>query len=295
MPAVLRSTDAADYQDLARPVAVMAKDFARGTANAPHRHKRGQLICIADGVAAVTTPDGTWVVPPQRAVWVPAETEHWVRCPTAATMRALFIMPDVTGLPDRCCVIAVSPLLRELISRAADFPVDYDETGSDGRVMALILDEIRALPALPLHLPRPADARLRRVCEALKADPADNRTLENWARASGASARTLARLFRKETGVSRRGCWKHLAGSLRDPPSLPSRSIWAIRVRALSPRCSAAPWGRRRRATLRRNPPPGCPKAAMFERIGLGLSVIFFKGGVPWPTPSLWSTTIRTS
>ncbi|HTC17686.1 MAG TPA: helix-turn-helix transcriptional regulator [Stellaceae bacterium] len=210
MPAVLRSTDAADYQDLARPVAVMAKDFARGTANAPHRHKRGQLICIADGVAAVTTPDGTWVVPPQRAVWVPAETEHWVRCPTAATMRALFIMPDVTGLPDRCCVIAVSPLLRELISRAADFPVDYDETGSDGRVMALILDEIRALPALPLHLPRPADARLRRVCEALKADPADNRTLENWARASGASARTLARLFRKETGLSFGG-WRQQA------------------------------------------------------------------------------------
>jgi AraC-like DNA-binding protein len=210
MPAVSRSTNAADYQDLARPVAVMAKDFARGTANAPHRHKRGQLICIADGVAAVTTPDGTWVVPPQRAVWVPAETEHWVRCPTAATMRALFVMPDVTGLPRRCCVIAVSPLLRELISRAADFPVDYDEKGPDGRVMVLILDEIRALPALPLHLPWPADARLRRVCEALKADPAENRTLEDWARASGASARTLARLFRKETGMSFGG-WRQQA------------------------------------------------------------------------------------
>jgi AraC-like DNA-binding protein len=210
MPAALRSTDAADYQDLARPVAVLAKDFARGSANAPHRHKRGQLICIADGVMAVTTPDGTWVVPPQRAVWVPAGTEHWVRCPTAATMRALFVKPEVAGLPRRCCVIAVSPLLRELIARASALPVDYDEDGADGRVMALILDEIRALPALPLHLPWPADARLRRVCEALRDDPAEGRTLADWARISGASARTLARLFRKETGMSFGG-WRQQA------------------------------------------------------------------------------------
>lgn len=205
-----RSTEAADYQDLARPVAVMAKDFARGSANAPHRHRRALLICLADGVAAVTTPEGTWVVPPQRAVWVPAETEHWVRCPTEATMRALFVKPEVAGLPLRCCVIAVSPLLRELIARASALPVDYDEHGPDGRVMALILDEIRALPALPLHLPWPKDARLRRVCEAFNQDPAESRTLEDLARVSGASARTLARLFRKETGMSFGG-WRQQA------------------------------------------------------------------------------------
>lgn len=205
-----RSTDAADYQHLARPIAVMAKDYPRGAANAPHRHRRGQLIYAATGVVAVTTPAGTWVVPPHRAVWVPPETEHWIRTSTAAALRAAFVDPAVPGLPARCCVIAVSPLLRELLLRAAGLPLDYDEDGPEGRVMAVILDEFRALPVLPLHLPRPADPRLCRVCDAIQRDPAQTRTLAGWSRIAGAAPRTLARLFRAQTGMSF-GAWRQQA------------------------------------------------------------------------------------
>jgi len=205
-----RSLNADDYQDLDRPVAVMPKEYPAGFTNAPHRHKRGQLIFAAHGAVAVTTPQGTWVVPPHRAVWVPPETEHSIRAASALQMRSLFIRPDVAPVPARCCVIAVSPLLRELILRAAELPVDYDETGQEGRVMALIVDELRALPALPLHLPWPADERLQRVCAAIREDPAKPRRLADWARETGASARTLARLFRKETGMSFGG-WRQQA------------------------------------------------------------------------------------
>ncbi|MDE1930863.1 MAG: helix-turn-helix transcriptional regulator [Alphaproteobacteria bacterium] len=209
-PSALRSTDAADYQDLARPIAVMAKDYPRGVANAPHRHRRGQLLYAATGVIAVTTPAGTWVVPPHRAVWVPAETEHWIRTSTAAALRAAFVDSDTPGLPPRCCVIAVSPLLRELLLRAASLALDYDESGPDGRIMAVILDELRALPVLPLHLPRPADVRLRRVCDAIERDPAQTHTLAGWGRVAGAAPRTLARLFRAQTGMSF-GAWRQQA------------------------------------------------------------------------------------
>lgn len=205
-----RSIDPGDYQDVARPLAAMAKDFPGGHEIAPHRHKRAQLIFAAHGVMAVKTTQGTWVVPPNRALWVPAETEHAIRMCGAVAMRTLYVRPGAGTLPATCCVVAVSPLLRELILRAVELPVLYDENGAAGRIMALILDEIRALPVLPLHLPWPEDERLRRVCAAIRAAPAAEHTLEQWGAAAGASSRTLARLFRKETGMSF-GAWRQQA------------------------------------------------------------------------------------
>jgi AraC-like DNA-binding protein len=118
-------------------------------------------------------------------------------------MRTLYIgSPAAAGLPQGCRVVGVSALLRELILRAVELPVLYDEGGAAGRVAALIFDELRLLPTLPLHLPKPRDARLERLCQALRANPADQRTLEEWGAVVGASARTLARGFVKETGMS---------------------------------------------------------------------------------------------
>ena len=203
-----RSTDAADYQHAPRPVAAMAKDFPDGSRIAPHRHPRAQLVFATHGVMVVSTDQGSWVVPPNRAVWVPANTEHAIRTWGEVAMRTLYIRADLAAsLPDKCCVIMVSPLLRELILRAVALPLLYDEAGAAGRVMALILDEIRALPVLPLHLHWPEDARLKRLCTAIREDPASTRTLDEWGRGIGASGRTLARLFRQETGMSF-GAWR---------------------------------------------------------------------------------------
>jgi AraC-like DNA-binding protein len=204
----MRSTDPADYQEVPRPIAAMAKDFPDGSRVAPHRHRRAQLVFAAEGVMEVWTEQGSWVVPPNRAVWMPAETEHAIRHRGKVAMRTLYVRADgAAPLPRQCCVVAVSPLLRELILRAVELPLLYDEAGPGARIMALILDEIRALPALKLHLPWPADARLQRLCAAIREDPAAARTLEQWAAAAGASSRTLARLFRKETGMSF-GAWR---------------------------------------------------------------------------------------
>ena len=68
--------------------------------------------------------------------------------------------------------------------------------------MTLILDEIAALPTVALDLPLPRDARLGRICRALSAEPGATRTLSDWGREAGASPRTLARLFVKETGLT---------------------------------------------------------------------------------------------
>ena len=198
-----KSTDPADYQELPRAVALMVKDFPAGHVIPPHAHRRAQLAFAASGVMTLTTSEGLWVVPPYRGLWIPPATVHSVRTSTPLAMRTLYIEPDAaSGLPGSVTVIDVSPLLRELILAAAEFPVLWDQHGREGRIMALILDEIRALPALPLHLPRPQEKRLARLCAAIEDAPAEPGQLDEAGRRVGASPRTLARLCRRELGMS---------------------------------------------------------------------------------------------
>jgi AraC-like DNA-binding protein len=180
----------------------MAKDFPSGFVIAPHSHPRAQLIYAADGVMRVISPQGAWVVPPLRAVWIPAGIEHEVRMSGPVAMRTLYIdSKSAPPLLAACTVIDVTPLLRALILRAVEEPIEYDEHGAAGLVMALILSELSRANAVPLRIPLPSDPRLAALCRALLDNPAETDTLDDWAERSGASARTLARLFNRETGM----------------------------------------------------------------------------------------------
>lgn len=169
-----------------------------------HTHDRAQLLYAASGVMRVTTDAGVWVVPPQRAVWIPPGVEHHVQAlGTPLSMRSLYIRADaLAGLPTDCCVVTVSPLLRELIVVAISMTDTPPPGGPEERLYQVILDQIEAVQVAPLHLPMPDDKRLRPIIDALTQDPADNRTLQDWTRETGASERTLARLFQSETGLT---------------------------------------------------------------------------------------------
>ncbi|MEM7121319.1 MAG: helix-turn-helix transcriptional regulator [Pseudomonadota bacterium] len=203
----LTDPDPGAILDPGRPVLGYARDSGPDETGW-HSHCRAQLLFAIEGVMTVSTRDGTWVVPPQQAVWVPAGTEHDVLFMQDIAMRSLYLDPTVVGgLPETCCVVSVSPLLRELIMRAIEIGLDYPPDGSQARLMAVIPDELSRLDPEPLHLPLPADPRLRTVTDALIADPSDGRDLKAWARTAGASERTLARLFVKETGMTF-GTWR---------------------------------------------------------------------------------------
>jgi len=204
---------------VARPVVVYANDYPSGHAIAPHSHERGQLVYASDGTMTVTVHedggDRRWVVPPDRAVWIPAGQRHSIAVSQRVRMRSLYVLAErAAELPASCRVAAVTPLLRELILRAADLPRLYDEAGWQGRLIAVLLDELSRLPPVPLDLPQPAEPRLHRVTQALLADPGDRRSLAAWARWAGASPRTLARLFLRETGLSF-GAWRQRARLLQ--------------------------------------------------------------------------------
>ena len=197
-----------NLDDPARPIAPLAVDYAGSWLRPWHHHRRGQLVYAASGVMQVATSEGTWVVVPEQAVWVPPGVEHQVGHHADAAMRTLYIDTEAARtLPSDCCVVAVPPLLRQLILRAMAIGLDYWPDSPEARVMSVILDELRALKPEPLHLPHPRDVRLKRIAQALLADPADGRALADWAKAAGARERTLARLFVKETGLTF-GAWR---------------------------------------------------------------------------------------
>jgi AraC-like DNA-binding protein/quercetin dioxygenase-like cupin family protein len=178
---------------------------------APHHHNKNQLLCAVHGVMVVSSESGQWIVPPTRGIWMPAGKTHWLRCVGELHMRSLYIHPDAApGLPVEPLAVGISPLLRELILAATQITAPYAADSRNGRLMRLLIDEIAILPILPLHLPQPTEPRIRRICAAIAAAPDDTSTLSQWAERLRIDAKTVQRLFARETGMTF-GQWRQQA------------------------------------------------------------------------------------
>jgi AraC-like DNA-binding protein len=167
----------------------------------PHAHPWGQLIYAATGVMRVKAAGRLWLVPPARAVWAPAHQEHEIWARGDFAMRTLYISPPLAAaLPAECVGLDVPPLLRELIVHIVGIGM-LDETDPDHRALAQVaIGLLRSARPLPSSLPWPRDPRAVAAAERLLAEPSDPADLAAIARSSGASARTLQRLFLEETG-----------------------------------------------------------------------------------------------
>ncbi|MEV4111842.1 helix-turn-helix transcriptional regulator [Nonomuraea sp. NPDC049695] len=180
------------------------RPLAPGAGIDAHRHDTHQIVYACRGVLSVTTGAGTWVAPANRAIWIPAGTVHEHRAHGDTDLRLVGLTDNPLGL-DRPAVLAVGPLLRELIiAYTADAHHNSRENdgGERARLWAVLLDQLRRAPEQPLHLPTAQDPRLAAVCAILHRDPADSRTLAQLAARVGTSDRTLARLCRRELGMS---------------------------------------------------------------------------------------------
>ena len=196
--------------DAARPVRGRSRDLRAETHFEPHRHPWGQLAyCTTGIVQAMASPDDpslqavTYIVPPSRAVWIPPGMRHAVTVREAAELRTLYIHAGA-ALPGwtACRMIVVSPLLRELIQAMDAATRRAAEPARDRLLTDLVLDELAHADTQPLGVPLPRDKRLRALCEAVLRAPGERATLAEWAADTGASERTVARLFREELGTT---------------------------------------------------------------------------------------------
>jgi AraC-like DNA-binding protein/quercetin dioxygenase-like cupin family protein len=193
------STDPRDYQNLPQNLAVMAKQFPDGFIIASHSHPRDQLIYAISGVMRIETSEDAWVVPPDRALLMPAGIDHSIYVRGNVEMRTLYI---ASLEPTATKVLTVSPLLRELITALACEPMDYTGNRRAEHVAELISMELNRATALPLNIPLPRDKRLQQVCQQLLSDPSITLSLEQLADQTAASSKTLARLCLNELGMS---------------------------------------------------------------------------------------------
>jgi AraC-like DNA-binding protein len=200
-----------DVEDIARPIVAVTNEYPPAFELDWHQHRRGQLLYAARGVVVVSTPQGAWVAPPERAVWTPAGCRHAVRMVGSVITRSVLVEPDAPGsLGDACKVIDVSPLLRDLLVAACDVAPEYDVAGRDGMVMALLLEEMRRAPEVPLAVPFPQSVELARKCHSFLDNPSPHDTIDRWSDDLGMGRRAFTRAFRRETGISF-GAWRQQA------------------------------------------------------------------------------------
>jgi len=249
----MRSTNAADYQETPRALAVMPKFFAGGASTGWHSHVRGQVLYATQGLMLAETEAGAWAVPTGHALLIPPQLRHDISMHGEVRMLSAYVAPEIwrSVAGHGCQVIKASRLFDAALAAICRQPVLYEEDGRGGHLASVILDEVMYAEIAELALPLPRTARLREVCRTLIANPALSLGLDDWADAIATSRRTLTRSFRKETGMSF-SAWKRQLRQLQSlklhEEGVPLKSI-AARVGYQSPQALRAMMKRGRRET----------------------------------------------
>ncbi len=184
------------------PVYAFSENYPHGHIEDWHSHDRIQLIHTLTGVIRVQTHEGIWIIPPGRGVWIPAHKPHALLSSGDVKARGVFIEDTLQhDIQNECRVVAIPALLRELISSAMDIQNEIQPESRNERLLQLILDEVRLLPALAFNLPDPQSPKLQQLCQRIKENLALEWSLEESAQQLHISSKTLVRHFQKETGL----------------------------------------------------------------------------------------------
>lgn len=181
----------------------LAVGYPQGHRIEVHAHDWSQLVLATRGAMEVRTERRRWVVPPGRALWMPAGIEHSLRCLARVDLRSIYLPGGASGVfGSRVGVLDVPALLRELVVHVVAIgPLLADEP-AHVRLRDVLVDLVEPLRPLALELPWPADQRAARVAEALWRRPSDEATIDDLATYAGTSVRTLERTFLRETSLT---------------------------------------------------------------------------------------------
>ncbi len=193
----------------------LAASYEAGRSTGRHSHAWGQLIYCSQGVMTVWTAAGSWVAPPQWAIWAPAGVAHDIRFAGPSALRTLYLRPDLAaGLPAGCAAMTVSPLMREMILRTMDLGVLDERLPIHQALASLIVAEVARHDAAPFDLPFPVSAPTRKAADMMQTADGAGLGTAALARAAGVGPRTLERRFLAETGMTVAG-WSRQARLLQ--------------------------------------------------------------------------------
>ncbi len=173
-----------------------------------HVHRKGQLIMTQHGAVTFQADEGYWMVPPGCAVWVPGGIRHCNHAGANAMIHFLFIEPGAGHLPEHCCTLEISPMLREMIMHMSSLPRNYAADSPSQRLGQVLLETLETMPARHLHVPLPEDRTLQDIARQILHTPGERVSMAQWASRVAMSERTLARHMLKHTGMTF-GRWRH--------------------------------------------------------------------------------------
>jgi AraC-like DNA-binding protein/quercetin dioxygenase-like cupin family protein len=184
-------------------ISTLAYEYPAGFNVVEHAHGSDQLIYAPSGVMEVAAGRSLWLIPPQFAVWIPAQTSHKIRMPGAVSMRTLYLRRGLASrLPRTCSVLHVTTLLRELIIEAARIGKLQTRNHLHRTIRDLIVHELQESSPVPTFVTLPSDSRALAVARATMVDLAGGRSLSELCTEAGASVRTIERAFRRDVGTS---------------------------------------------------------------------------------------------
>jgi AraC-like DNA-binding protein len=197
----LRMKRSADLPMDIRPVVAMSNEYPSGYVDPIHSHARAQLSLAKSGVLSITMNDANYLLPLNRAIWIPAGMPHSARFRGKVVGQTIYIEPKVSGFLSRPKIFAASPLVRALVEEVTAFEHAYDVDGREGRIVQMLLEEIERAPEATMGVPMPQDPRLRRVCDLILAEPSISSDLDDCSKIAGMGRRTFTRLFKEQLGM----------------------------------------------------------------------------------------------
>jgi AraC-like DNA-binding protein len=184
-------------------ISSLSYDYPPACLVPEHAHKSDQLIYAIRGVMEVSVQQSFWIIPPQFALWVPARTRHRIRMSGAVSMRTLYLRPGTADkMPNRCTVLHVTPLLRELIVKAVRLGQLRSRVALHAALRTVIVATLHEAISVPMRLTIPEEHRAAAVAAATMMDPVNNRSFKALCDNAGASTRTVERIFQRQLGIS---------------------------------------------------------------------------------------------
>lgn len=191
------------------PIVSLSVGIQLETESVPmHRHKRGQLTLTGRGSVICEIESGIWLIPPDTALWIPGGLPHRTTADADSSITYLYIKPSTIEMSDTPGTLRLTPLVRELIRHISALPNDYQADSPQGRIAAVLLEQLSLLPIEKVAVSMPRDERLRQIALEMAKNPGDTDTINQWASKLALSEKTLRRLVSRETGMTF-GHWRH--------------------------------------------------------------------------------------
>ncbi len=188
---------------LPHPVYFRTASLTEEASYPRHRHPWGEFVYAFSGVMELKLANSHYLAPPQYGIWLPPDVEHIGMNRYEASHCSLYLAPErCLALPRTACALAVSPLIKALLEHLREHRVDHPRTSGDRRLLQVLIDQLALAPPQGSYLPMSDDPLLRPVLLALERNPADGRSVAQWARQVHTTERTLERRCQQHLGLS---------------------------------------------------------------------------------------------